>query len=111
MKEKGEAILELLSGGQWVIAPVIRELAEQIEFDSPSGLARRWYPMGPEGLVVLDPMVSFGRPAIVGKGLATSNVFDFFFGEKGQIDAVCSWMDLRPEEVEATVEFEERLAA
>ena len=111
VKEKGDAILELLSGGQWVIEPVIRELAKQIDFDSPSGLARRWYPMGSGGLVVLDPLISFGRPTIIGKGIATANVFDFFVGEGRRVEPVCSWMDLRPEEVDAAVEFEERLAA
>ena len=52
VRERGDAILQLLSGGQWVIAPIIQQLAEQIEFDAPTGLARRWYPMGRSGLIV-----------------------------------------------------------
>lgn len=111
VRESGEAILELLSGGQWVIASIIQQLAAQIDFDSPSGLARRWYPMGPDGLVVLDPLVSFGRPTISGRGIATANVYDLFVAEQRQRDAVCSWMGLEPQEVVAAVEFEERLAA
>jgi uncharacterized protein (DUF433 family) len=111
VREEGEAILELLSGGQWVIAPLIKELAQQIDFDSPSGLARRWYPMGPGGLIVLDPLVSFGRPTIVGRGVATANVLDFYLAEDGRVDSVSSWMGLRTEEVEAAVGFEKKLAA
>ena len=41
VRERGRAIVELLSGGQWVIAPVIRQLATEIAFGSPEGLARR----------------------------------------------------------------------
>lgn len=111
VRERGDAILELLSGGQWVIAPVIQQLAEQIDFDSPTGLARRWYPLGPDGLVVLDPQISFGRPTIARKGVATANVYDFYVGERRQLDPVCEWMDLERQEVAAAVDFEERLAA
>jgi len=111
MEGRGEAILQLLSGGQWVIAPIIQQLAEQIDFDSPTGMARRWYPMGPDGLVVLDPLVSFGRPTIVGSGVATSNVFDFYVAENKRASAVRDWLGLADEEVEAAVEFERRLVA
>ena len=111
MKGRGEAILQLLSGGQWVIAPIIVQLAKQIDFDSPTGLARRWYPLGPNGLVVLDPLVSFGRPTIVGRGVATSNVYDFYVAERRQMAVVRDWLGLRDEEVKAAVAFEQRMAA
>lgn len=111
VREEGEAILQLLSGGQWVIPDVIRELAHQIDFDTPSGLARRWYPLGPEGFVVLDPLYSFGRPAIVGRGVATANVFDFFNAEGGRIGSACRWFGLKRREVAAAISFESGLAA
>ena len=111
VKEEGDAILQLLSGGQWVIAPIIQQLADQIEFDAPTGIARRWYPMGPNGLIVLDPLVSFGRPTIVKRGIATANVYDLFMAESHKADHVSSWLNLTPKEVDAAIEFEERLAA
>ena len=111
VRKEGDAILELLSGGQWVIARIIKQLAEQIEFEAPTGVARRWYPMGPKGLVVLDPVISFCRPTIVRRGVATANVYDFFVAEQRNLDVVCSWMDLARREVQAAVQFEEHLAA
>jgi uncharacterized protein (DUF433 family) len=111
VRERGDAILQLLSGGQWVIAPIIQELAVQIDFDSPSGLARRWYPLGPDGFVVLDPLVSFGRPTIANRGIATANIYDFFLAERRRVEPVCSWLQLEQQEVRAAVAFEERLAA
>ena len=111
MKDKGDAILELLSGGQWVISDFIHELAQQIDFGGPCGFARRWYPMGKEGLVVLDPAISFGRPIIKGKGITTLNIYDFYRGEKKNIDAVSSWMNIEISEVKAAVEFEQLIAA
>lgn len=110
MKGRGKALLQLLSGGQWVIAPIIIQLAKQIDFDAPTGLARRWYPLGPEGRVVLDPLVSFGRPTIVQKGIATANVYDFFLAEEQRVERVTEWMNLDFNDVNAAVTFERKLA-
>jgi len=111
VKEEGDAILQLLAGGQWVIAEIIKQLAQQIDFDEPTGLARRWYPLGREGLIVLDPLISFGRPSIIGRGVATANVYDLFIAEALRSDRVCTWMDLSPKELDAAVRFEQQLAA
>lgn len=109
VKDDAEALLELLSNGQWVIAPLIKELAHQIEFDRPSGLAQRWYPLGPKGMVVLDPAVSFGNPTIVGHGVSTAVVYDNFLAEKERIKKVSKWMELDQKEILAAVEFEQKL--
>ena len=111
VREKGDAILELISGGQWVIPSVIRKLAQQIEFESPEGLARRWYPLGRGKPVVLDPLVSFGAPSIAGRGVKTANIHDLFIAEKRDVGAVRAWWDLTDVEIEAAVEFEVALAA
>ena len=111
VRHAGDAILELLSGGQWTIAPVIQQLSAQIEFDSPGGLARRWYPLGRGGHVVLDPLVCFGRPVVAGRGVATANVYDLFRAEHERVEAVRAWWDLTDSEVEAGVKFERQLAA
>jgi len=111
VKEQGNAILQLLSGGQWVIPSIIQQLAYQIVFDDFTSLARRWYPMGTDGLIVLDPYISFGRPSIVSRGIATSNIFDFYMAENKSMKRLCSWMNLTPQEAKAAVNFEEYLAA
>ncbi len=62
-------------------------------------------------LIVLDPMISFGRPAIVKRGIATGNVFDLFLAEERRVRPVCRWMDLSTNEVNAAIRFEEQFAA
>ena len=109
-KEKGEAILELLSGGQWVISSVIKQLAYQIDFDETTELARRWFPVEGNRIVVLDPLISFGRPIINGKGITTENIFDLFIAEEKKMHPVCEWMNLTSEEVDAAINFEKHLA-
>ena len=111
VQERGEAILELLSGGQWVIAPVIRQLATEIDFGSPEGLASRWFPLGRNRPIVLDPCVSFGAPTVVGHGVKTANVHDLFVAENEELAAVRAWWNLTETEAEAAIEFERALAA
>lgn len=111
VKDQADALLELLSGGHWVIAKFIKELAHKVDFDEPSGFAKRWYPFGPDGLVVLDPKISFGKPTILGKNISTENVFDFYLGENENTSRVCKWLNLEPGEVDAAVRFESKLKA
>jgi len=111
VKENGDAILELLSHGQWTIAPIIQELSYKIDFDHSSGLARRWFPLGKESHVVLDPDISFGRPSIFRQGIATANIYDFFLAEKEKIHSVCTWFNLNQDEVKDAIKFEKYLMA
>jgi len=109
--DTSEGILQLMTGGQWTIAPIIMELSKRIDFHETTGFARRWYPLGRSGLIVIDPTISFGRPSIVNKGIATENIYDFYIGEEENTEQVCRWMDLKPREVHAAVDFELQKAA
>jgi len=110
VKEKSETILELLSGGQWVISDIIKQLAHQIDFDATTELARRWFPVEGNRIVVLDPLISFGRPIINGKGITTENISDLFIAEDEKMHPICEWMNLTSKEVDAAVNFEKHLA-
>jgi hypothetical protein len=73
LRDKGDALMQLLSGGQWAIAPVITQLADCIDFHVHTEIAERWYPFGRDGHVVVDPVVAFGSPSILGRGIETAN--------------------------------------
>lgn len=106
-----ESLIQLLSGGQWVIVDVIKRVAAQIEFHKETGFAERWYPWGKEGKIVLDPQICFGAPTIVQKAVRTANVYDLFIAENYKPKSVASWLDLNPSDVKVAVEFEKSLAA
>jgi uncharacterized protein (DUF433 family) len=106
-----DALLELLSGGQWVIAPIIKDLAKHIKFSRPSGFAERWYPLGVDKHVVVDPSICFGQPSVSGKQTATSNIYDFYLAENSDINRVCSWLELSREEANDAIDFEQYLLA
>lgn len=109
---KDNAIMHLLSGGQWAIAAIIEELGKQIKFfDPPREYARLWYPRGQDGHIVINPVVSFGSPSLAGRGIATANVYDLFVAEGENHQAVEDWWGITRSEVVAAVEFERSLEA
>jgi hypothetical protein len=48
---------------------------------------------------------------VAGRGIETASVFDLFVGEDGNMQRVCSWLDLNKHEVDAAVRYERRLSA
>lgn len=110
VQDEGDAILHLLSGGQWAIAPVIEDLAKQIDFsDAPNQYARRWYPPGYGGTIVVDPAVSFGSPSLVGRRVSTADIYDLFVAEDGNYRALRDWWGISKKEVDAAVHFEQAM--
>jgi uncharacterized protein (DUF433 family) len=106
-----ENLLQLLSGGQWVISTVILDMAKQVDFDQETGFAEKWFPAGRDAGVVIDPRICFGAPTIVGRGVRTSNVYDLFVAERKDTRLVSEWMNLQEREVQSAVQFEQALAA
>lgn len=103
------ALLELLTGGQWVIEPVLRDYLEQLDFDEGSGLADTWWPLGRRVPVRITPYRAFGAPTLKSRNLKTANVFDLYLAEGRNVDLVSRWFGLGREEIAAAVEYEEGL--
>lgn len=104
----GDAVLRLLSDGRWIAAEDILGIASSIDFDDGSGLAERWYPSGIDELIVIDPCIAGGRPAIDGRSLSTADVHAAFVDAGRSVRDACAHLRLEAKEVEAAVLFEER---
>lgn len=76
-------LLNLSAGGQLAIREIIESYLERVEHDD-QGLAHRFFPFSRSGgreapkLIVIDPEIAFGRPIIVGSGVRTSVIANFF---------------------------------
>lgn len=104
----GDALLRLLSDGRWVAAEDILDIADSMDFDEGTGSAERWYPCGTDGLVVIDPCVAEGQPAIDGRAVPTAEVYAAFRAEGRSVADAGARLGLETGEVEAAVLFEER---
>jgi hypothetical protein len=110
-EDSGETIIKLVSGGQMAFRRIVEDLYARIEFDSPSKLPRRYFPLGKGAPIVVDALVGFGRPTILGRGVATANVYDLYLAEEENLGATSSWLGVTEPEAAAAIRFEAQLAA
>jgi uncharacterized protein (DUF433 family) len=104
-------MIALMKHGQIAIPEIVKQLSVKLDFEDITefGWARRWYPKGKKSLIVIDPLVSFGRPTLIGRSVTTHNIYDLYLGENKQIDPVCEWFDIPIPEIRAAVRFEHSL--
>jgi hypothetical protein len=114
-EEKERQLLELFTNGQWVIEPVVRQYATQVKFDEETKAVTRWWPLGRDVPIIIDPAFGYGAPTLEDKGIKTANIYALYRGEGRKASSVARWMDISVDEVEAAVMFERewqpRLAA
>jgi uncharacterized protein (DUF433 family) len=94
---------------QRVFEEIIGPFLRNVEF-SDCDLAARWWPMGPDRQVLLDPRRSFGHPIVSEHGVPTASLAAAFRTENDTA-VVARWFAVSPVEVRDAVVFETRLAA
>lgn len=70
----------------------------------------RWWPLGPEGRVAIDPDRAFGAPVVAARGVPTRVLANAVAAE-GAAEIVAAWYRVNVADVLAAVEFETRHAA
>lgn len=111
----GESLVSLVGSGQHVFGELVRPYLRQLEF-APSDVPARWWPLGKEGRVVVDPAVSFGQPIVAEAGIPTRVLAEALEAEteydpKTALERV-AWVYKIPERhVHAATRFEAWLSA
>ena len=107
------SMIALLTGGQSAMPQIIEMLSNKLEFEDVTGygFVKRWYPRGVQGLIVIDPEISFGRPTLKGRAVPTHNIYDLYLGEKKKIAPVSNWFRIPAPEIDAAIKFEQQLWA
>ena len=75
-----EVLLELGTNGQTAFRKVIQPFCESLDFDKTSSLASRYYPLGRDKPIVVDPHHAFGRPVIEGTNITTEAIHSLLRG-------------------------------
>lgn len=87
---------------QLVFSSIIRPTLVKIEFDSKSNSPIRFYPVGKDRKVVIDPKFQFGQPTILGTGIRAEIINDLFLGGT-TIENICQLYDVNQQEVEDVI--------
>jgi uncharacterized protein (DUF433 family) len=107
-KESGDrALVEMAGDAQYAMEGLLKIYLRQIHFNPDTGLADVWAPLGVNRPVVIDPRRSFGLP-IVASGVRT-DLLAGHYSAGDRITEIAGWYQVPETEVEAAIEFEERL--
>ncbi len=112
VQETGEESLLNLAKSQYEFKNIVEPfLFEGLEFSEISGAPVRWWPLGRDRRVVIDPDRLFGQPIITPGSVPTAILASAVKAEDGSIDAVARWYLVDVNAVKDAVEFEDKLAA
>lgn len=107
--EKPEENIQTLdSPSQWTLPSLILDTVKQIDYERE--LAARWYPVGRENHIVVDPRVSAGIPTIVERGV-TIQAIRKRFKAGHRIDFIAQDLELTPDVVETAIRYGDQVAA
>ena len=111
LQELGDgALLELGTKGQTAFAEVLLPFCRKLDFGRASELAERYFPLGRESGIVVDPRIAFGRPSVLGTGIATETIAALMRGGELPGDVAAAF-SIDQSLVNAAWEFEHRPAA
>lgn len=105
---KGEQMLDVPQR-QHVFAEITTPFIKQLEY-SAAGDLLRWFPMGMDRPVVLDPRLSFGAPIVAGYGVPTATLYAALQAGESE-DSIAEWYELPQDVVHAALDYERSLAA
>ena len=94
---------------QIVIHKMIENFFQKIDF-SEKDLARRFWPLGKDHNIVVDPHHQFGQPVIHGTNVAAATIYSMY--ESGEAPSTIGILyDLTEQQVADAIEFSKRKAA
>jgi uncharacterized protein (DUF433 family) len=107
--EPGRSQQVLDSLAQWTLPGLVLETVKQIEYGEKD-LAVRWFPVGKDRNIVVDPRISSGIPTIVGRGVTVQAIRKRWkAGHK--IDFIAQDLALDANLVETALQYGEQVAA
>lgn len=99
-----------LESGQLLLDFIRDQLTSCLDYSADELLASRWWPLGRESAVVIDPARQFGRPIVNDSAIPTAALFAAHQAEKSA-ETVAHWFGVSEKSVEDAVTYEELLRA
>ena len=112
--ESGEAALYRAvdtAGRQAALPMGVIKRIRQLEFVAEQDFAARWFLLGRDIPVVVDPRFAAGRPSVAGSGIRAETILARFFRGGESIDALAEDFELDTNVIEYIIRNKQALAA
>ena len=107
-EDVGQSLRALDSPTQWSLPGLVLEVIHQIEYQDE--FAAKWFPLGKECPIVVDPNVSSGTPTVEGRGVTVSTIFRRWRAGM-KMDFIARDLSLEVADVETVLQYGDRIAA
>lgn len=104
--QPGERKLLQLASRQLVFVEVVEPFLLKFEYDIQTDLVKRWWPLGRDRQVMVDPTLNFGAPVLKGSGVPTETIRQF--SKDRRVAEIADWYEITPQAVEDALAFENR---
>jgi len=101
-------LLEIVQN-QKVFGEIVRPFLKEFDFGE-GNILERWWPLGKDRLVAIDPRRNFSQPTIFKDGVPTK-ILATSLNANGSVEEVAEWFEVSPQSVADAAEFEQQLAA
>jgi len=96
---------------QWTLPGLIEIKLVVGQLDYEHTLASRWWPIGKDVPIVVDPRISSGVPTIAGRGVTVEAILRRFEEAKLSIEFIAQDYELKSSHVEHAIRFGKQVAA
>lgn len=100
-------------GDDWVITDkslqialkkIIESFGAKISFNE-NNLAEKYFPLGKDKSIVIDPNYRFGQPILKDSYLPIEPLYETYIAEEGDADLICHTYNISKNEIDDIVEF------
>ena len=92
---------------QFTLPNLVTEMMEQLEFELE--LASKWYPVGKNIPIIVDPYISSGVPTIEGRSITVENIEKRFYVGKQTWEFISKDLELPTNVIEEVIRFAPRV--
>jgi uncharacterized protein (DUF433 family) len=107
-EEKDPELLDIVKGQFGIERIITPLLIEDVEYGDD--FPERWYPLGKDRGVLIDPRHSFGQPVVAQCWIRTSVLYTAYRAE-GSIEKAASWYEVDESAIKQAIHFEAKLAS
>ncbi len=95
---------------QYSFKEIVSPYCKKLEFNTETNLARRYWPLGKDKSIIIDPHHSFGQPIVLGTNITTNAILNYLHAGESKI-FISKIFEIKIKMVEDVIIFGQRQAA